>query len=296
MTSTMDFAGCAGTTLLASFLLLSVLLKVRDRRTVEQWFRERLSAKHGRALFRTITAGEAGLLLAVLVIGPRSWHFLVLTSGILALAGWLLRAAGGAGRAGCPCFGMASLNAGVRAEYIFLAIFAAELLLGVLPGPLRLAAPIWCAFGAGLTVGFYAFSRSLVLESFLGSRVANADQAGSAALVDHAGDGKPMALIFLSTRCGVCMAFLKYLEKFSEVFASWMQVRLVIDGVDVAEETLFGGSTILTTPYRQLADAFRVSESPTMIVWHRGTTQRYRGIQACNLALSELARMSLAAS
>jgi hypothetical protein len=290
-----DLFRCAGTVLLASVLLLSVLLKIRDRRTVGKWLRDRFPRVHGGVLFAAIIMGETALLLVVLAIGPHSAGFLIVVGGALALCAGLFRAFS-RGRAGCPCFGSASLSAGLRAEIVFLLVFVAELVCGGLSMRLRLPAAVFCAFAAVVAVCFYLLSRGLALRSFVGSPLADAGRAGAALLGEAGRDGKPLVLIFLSTRCQVCMSFLKYLEKSSEVFAAWIDVRLVIDGLDVAEETLFGGSTIVPIPYRRLAEALQVVESPTMILWRGGVATRYRGIQACNLALSEAVRVGLAAA
>ncbi|MGN2254585.1 hypothetical protein ACFWZ4_14495 [Frateuria sp. GZRe12] len=290
-----DLSRCAGTVLLASVLLLSILLKLRDRRAVDKWLRDRFPRVRGPVLFPAVLGAEAALLAATLTIGPGSAGFLIVTCGVLVLSAWLFRVFGH-GRGGCPCFGSASLSAGLRAEMVFLIVLVAELVCACLS--MRWRMPVWlfCAFAAAVAVGFYLLSAGLAMQNFLGAPMADGGKQG-AALLGEAGRGsKPLALIFLSTRCQVCMTFLKYLEQSSELFAHWIDLRLVIDGLDVTEETMFGASTIVPVPYRLLADALQVVESPTLVLWNGSMATRHRGIQACNLALSEIARVRLAAA
>lgn len=288
-----DLFRCAGTVLLASVLLLSILLKARDRRPVEQWLRNRFPRVRAAVLFFAIIGAETALLVVVLAVGPRSTGFMVAVCGVLAICAWLFRVFG-RGKVGCPCFGSASLSADLRAEVVFLLVLVAELVLGGLSMRWQLPVALFCAFAAAVAVGFYVLSRGLALQGFTGTPVADAGKEGTALLGEASRDGRPLALIFLSTRCQVCMTFLKYLEQSSELFATWIDLRLVIDGLEVAEETLFGGSTIVSVPYRRLANALQVVESPTMVLWRKGVVTRYRGIQACNLALSEIVRVTVA--
>lgn len=289
----MNLFNCSGTVLLSGFLLLSILLKLNDRKYVEAWLRERISAGLGKILFLSMVSIEVALFATTLRIGPRSSLYLIFLSGLLALISLLFRLARGRRGAGCPCFGMASMKADLHADVIFAIVFVVELFSSVLSSYYRLPVSIFCAIGAGTLVLFYLLSRNLYLKGFLGSKLPDAERAGLGLLVIAEDDERPVVVIFLSIKCKICMSFLKYLEKFSETFSQLIDLRLAIDGIQPSEETLFGGGVIVSIPYRKLADTFAVLESPAMIVWSEGVAKKYRGVHACNLALSEIARTTM---
>lgn len=289
----MNLFNCSGTVLLSGFLLLSILLKLNDRHYVEAWLRERISARFEKILFLSMVSIEAVLLATTLRIGPRSSLYLIFSSGLLALISLLFRLTKGQRSAGCPCFGMASMKADLRADVIFAIVFVVELFSGMLSHHYQLPVGIFCAIGASTLVLFYLLSRNLYLKGVFGSKLSDEERAGLDLLGTTAGNERPVAVIFLSVKCKTCMSFLKYLEKFSETFSQLIDLRLAIDGIQPPEETLFGGGVIVSIPYRKLADTFAVLESPAMIVWIEGVAKKYNGVHACNLALSEIARTTL---
>jgi hypothetical protein len=281
--------GCIGSITFSSVMLLSVLLKLRDRKVVEGWISASLGPSYSRILFCALIAMEVLLVFIALWFGPGNGLYLVAVSGVMTVLAYLARFLRKGGE-GCPCFGVVSLVAGVRSDSIFLGVFAITLATVTASNWLDLNVVVYCALSAALVVMVFFFAQKIYSSTFTGSVLDAATHADTGLLASWAGEGNPLVVIFLSTRCSVCMSFLKYLEAYSERFGSWVNMRLVIEGIDVDEETSFGGAIIVPGPHRELATAFRISESPSMVIWTGGKLLKYRGIHACNLGLSEFVR------
>lgn len=281
--------GCIGSITFSSVMLLSVLLKLRDRKVVEAWISASVGPSYSKTLFGALIAMEMALVVIALWFGSRNGLYLVAASGVMTVLAYLARFLKKGGE-GCPCFGVVSMVAGVRSDSIFLAVFAVTLATVTASSWFDLDATVYCALSAALIVFVFFFAQKTYASTFTGSVL---DAAGTGLLASWAGEKDSLVVIFLSTRCPVCMSFLKYLEMYSGRFASWVNLRLVIEGIDVDEETAFGGAIIVPGPHRELTNALRISESPSMVIWTGEKILKYRGIHACNLGLSEFVRTAL---
>ena len=288
-----DLFSCAGSILLSSVILLSFLLKLRERGQVKSWISENISRKFGNSLFATILLLEALLIFIVLCVGSKDSFCLIGVSSLMLLLACLAKFVRRNKGANCPCFGSASLAAGVETDTVFFVVFVMISVEAILSRWLYLPVFLYCTFIMSMIVGIYFFSQKIFSKVFMGLTLDASMYPGVDTLSLGMDAGRPVALVFLSTKCRVCMSFLKYLEMYSERFESCISLRLVIDGLDVAEETSFGGAVIIPCVRRELANTFKVYESPSMIIWSDSKLVRYRGIQACNLGLSELVRTRL---
>jgi hypothetical protein len=274
-------------------MLLSVVLKLRDRRLVEGWISGILGQPYSRTLFYALIAMEMVLVFIALWFGSRNGLYLVAASGTMTALAYLARFLRKDDGGGCPCFGAVSLVAGVRSDSIFLAVFAIILATATASNWFDLNVVFYCALSAAIIVAAFFFAQKVYSSTFNGSVLGAAGHPVMGLLAPWVGEKNSLIVIFLSTRCSVCMSFLKYLEMYSDRFGSWMNLRLVIEGIDVEEETSFGGAVIIPGPHRELATAFQISESPSMVIWTGEKLLKYRGIHACNLGLSEFVRTAL---
>jgi hypothetical protein len=84
------------------------------------------------------------------------------------------------------------------------------------------------------------------------------------------------------------MAFLRYFEKYSTAYGSIAKFYIVIEGMPLAEDSIFGGGVALANKTELLKISLGITSTPSLVVWRGGNLVKYAGVHACNLGLYDL--------
>ena len=272
----------------ASFMLvLSMGLKWRDRRLVQNWMMG-IKALQGagaqRMALALIMVVEGAMLLAVLLWGSaRPIVPLTVLTLLCASSGAL--AVFSKSEKGCPCFGNIFITEKFGASK-FVGLFAA----------ISLAAYLLSHVWSHSKVLFLVFLVIELLLAFgLGLRLMQRRYDGKrlqAAASTVRGKDRGV-VVFLSTQCHVCMRELRLIEAFSKLFKDRIDFFFVIEGMDLAEDCLFGGGVALANAL-DLKSRFDVRLSPSIVIYSNDHFLRYTGLHACKAALYESLSLSVA--
>lgn len=280
------------TYIVALVIILSILFKILDRKHVARWAIENFTANRlaFNSVFTLLILVECVVLVAELLIGPRSLAFSVLLSATLFIVAAINKYALPDGK-GCPCFGTLSMYTslnGVNVSAVLLALTAAIWAVDqAAPGWFR--PTIFCL--AISSISATTFWGGLKLQSvlFRGEVGAGKDIGALLASYQIYEPNATTVLIFLSVQCEICMSFLRYLEGYSDQFGEKVSFLLFIDGMNLQENMKFGKAIVVADSGANVKREFRVDRTPSMIVPNgQSSYRRYKGLDACSLALTRL--------
>lgn len=276
----------------AQFFIISLVAKVLDAKQVIEWLNQNLAKGRifaAQIFYAFILVSELAACVIVVLFGAENGSIPAI---LMALALGLTFATKIAfrGSEGCPCFGLASLNSGLDARHISIALallvgglYTASFLFGHIASD-ALALTLISIFGTSI---FY-MSATAQKKILYGSRhgLHNPDQT----LADDYEITHPAALIFLSAHCPTCMAFLKYIEEFSKLYAKHVHLYISIHGYGLSDRAKYGETTLLAHSDEHLAQKYDVKNVPTLVLLQAdGQVMKFRGIDACGLALTRIA-------
>ncbi len=276
----------------AQFFIISIATKVLDARQVIEWICQNLtkgSVLSAKIVYTLILAFElAACGIAVFLGGEHGLIPVILIASAvgLSLASKIIFKKS----EGCPCFGLASMNSGLDARNISIAL---ALIVSGLYTTSSLFKHIASESLAIALIGILGtsifFVSSAVQKKMLyGSRYALKKMLKSP--TDASEIERPAAVVFLSAHCTVCISFLKYIEEFSKLYAKHVHIYLSVYGYGLSERAKFGEAILLANSDEHLGQVYGVKNVPTLVLLQDdGQIIKFRGIDACGLALTRIA-------
>lgn len=275
----------------ALVLTLSVLLKVLERNEIAKWFKVFSSSQIVFLLvFYVVIVIELVLLAAELLVGTRSMLFSVIVSIMLFLVAAISRYALPNSQ-GCPCFGTLSVHTNFNGFNVSLLLMTLTAVLWAADHALQggFRSSLFCLILSVTSASALLVGLKLKLSRFLGKVEVGSDIGKLLTEYKISNLGRNVALIFLSVRCGICMSFLRYLERYTTQFGDKIDFIIFIDGLSIQENMRFGNSTVVADPDGSARRKFRIDKTPSMILPNgESVNLKFVGLDACSLALTRL--------
>lgn len=268
---------------ISSVLLISIILKIKDRFVVVNQFSERWGAAGGLLLLYSLLGVESICLILNVIYGKNNIWIGVVTSALLflgAITGAIIFRKG----QGCLCFGAASTS-----KWLSPVLFGCLFLLSVISfcDLIRNAlsqvfvAAISLLIASGYFIGFYSSIKTKVGKKIV------VDKASLEMSYAGSSDGLTV-FVFTSTSCSICLALMRFIDKISIHFLGLGRFYIDIEGIAAEEDTTFAGCEVLSYSKLKARTLFSIDARPSMVVINGPNAFKYVGFQPCALALSQL--------
>lgn len=278
------------TYLASQVILLSVVAKFSDRDNVVSWLYRRFKKVRGAHIisettYAIIILSEIVIFISLLLAGPKSGIFTTVVLLTILILSALYKLTFNKSEK-CPCFGILTTN-GLDGTHIILVtsilVTAIYTLSNVLQTNIHNAVLIAMIDMVGATI-FIITSQAQKL-SWTGSKIKvrpTLKNSYEILNIKH-----PCAIIFLSANCPTCKLFIKMINEFSDSYAKYYNLYLIIHDLKIEENLKFGSATIVHDKKSILSNEFSVKNVPTLVFsWDAKRITKYEGLDSSILALT----------
>lgn len=273
-------------------LALSIATKLIEARIVQDWLKDRLKFRArniiASTIYYSILICEFFLAFAVLKYGPQGALVPIAVSIMLlilpAISDYIFGKHGG-----CPCFGVISMQTGFTGKKLSFINFAVVSVLYLLNIIFKGMIPIFALIGIISCLGLALYLAAVYVQNKMSTGVRSRLINSIHIKTRFENVDKPTVLVFLSTGCPVCMAFMKHLEGLTKYHERDLNFLLVIPELSLNEDVKFAGAIIATDPEQSLSREFAITGTPTLVVINKDLYyNKYEGLEKCLIALSKI--------
>lgn len=265
--------------LVLSILLSSFFLKIRDSKIIAEWNKFNFPKVNHVFLYGLFLALDV-LLISLVILGRGGVvvPMLVLLSVFFSPK---ILGANAKSKRGCPCFGALSLAGGYSKD---TAVYLALTALLIFLSNIKVVDENFYEISILSMIPSLAFmfGQDAAFANFSGKRISpgNADEMKSS--------GNPVVFIFLSTKCPICMAYLKYLGPYSKAFSSFIDFRFYIDGYLMSEDMNYGGGIAVCGDHHNLKKMFSIDKTPSVVIHRNDVFNKFVGVNSSILGIDGL--------